>query len=51
MHVKLHPDVAAGDVERMSRCLGLFEDFCIVTQSVRDGVDVQVEVAAPAPAA
>jgi organic hydroperoxide reductase OsmC/OhrA len=51
VRVKLHPDVAPADVERMGRCLGLFEDFCIVTQSVRDGVAVQVEVASPAPAA
>ena len=32
------------DRERMKRCLDLFEDFCIVTQSVRKGVDVKVEV-------
>lgn len=51
VRVKLHPDVAAADVEGMGRCLDLFEDFCIVTQSVRDGVAVQVEVASPAPAA
>lgn len=51
VHVKLHPDVAPGDMALMSRCLDLFEDFCIVTQSVRDGIAVQVEVASPAPAA
>jgi hypothetical protein len=28
----------------VSRCLGLFEDFCIVTESVRQGVRVDVEV-------
>ena len=44
--VRLAPDVAAEDHERMQRCLGVFEDFCIVTQSVRNGlqVDVAVEV-------
>jgi hypothetical protein len=28
----------------MRRCLELFEDFCTVTQSVRGGIDVQVQV-------
>ena len=28
----------------LGRCLEIFEDFCIVTQSVRAGLDVQVEV-------
>jgi organic hydroperoxide reductase OsmC/OhrA len=32
------------DGERMKQCLGIFEDFCIVTQSVRKGIDVQVAV-------
>jgi organic hydroperoxide reductase OsmC/OhrA len=29
---------------RLSRCLDLFEDYCVVTQSVRGGVGVSVEV-------
>ena len=49
MRVRIEPVVAPDDVERMSRCLEMFEDFCIVGQSVRDGIDVAVEVA-PAPA-
>jgi uncharacterized OsmC-like protein len=32
------------DVERAQRCLELFEDFCVVTASVRNGVKVNVEV-------
>lgn len=42
--VRLAPDVAADDAERMQRCLGVFEDFCIVTQSVRQGLQVDVAV-------
>ncbi len=29
---------------RLHRCLDLFEDYCVVTQSVRAGIDVSVEV-------
>lgn len=32
------------DVGRMRRCLEVFEDFCIVTQSVRQGIPVDVSV-------
>ena len=32
------------DRERMKRCLDMFEDFCIVTQSVRKGINVEVSV-------
>jgi uncharacterized OsmC-like protein len=39
--------------ERVDRCLGLFEDFCIVSGSVREGIeiDVAVEVVSPEGAA
>ena len=42
--VSLHPEVADADRPRIHRCLELFEDFCVVTQSVRGGVDVRVTV-------
>jgi organic hydroperoxide reductase OsmC/OhrA len=45
LRVRLAPGVRAEDRERLARCLEIFEDFCIVTQSVRGGLDVQVEVA------
>ncbi len=32
------------DTPRLKRCLGLFEDFCVVTASVREGIPVAVEV-------
>ena len=33
-----------GDRSRLDRCLGLFEDYCVVTQAVRDGIPVSVRV-------
>lgn len=41
--VTLHPRIAA-ESAALARCLGSFEDFCIVTQSVRQGIDVRVHV-------
>ena len=44
MNVTLAPTVEGQPTNRYDRCLGLFEDFCIVTQSVREGIDVDVRV-------
>jgi uncharacterized OsmC-like protein len=42
-------EIPPEDQERVDRCLGVFEDFCIVSGSVRQGIeiDVEVEVASP----
>jgi organic hydroperoxide reductase OsmC/OhrA len=50
IRVRLEPALSADDAERIGRCAGLFEDFCIVGQSVLQGIDVQVEVNALTPA-
>lgn len=42
--VRIEPLVDAAQQPRMRRCLELFEDFCVVTQSVRAGIDVGVRV-------
>lgn len=44
LQVRIRLDVDPADRERMGRCLALFEEFCIVTQSVRSGIDVNVQV-------
>jgi organic hydroperoxide reductase OsmC/OhrA len=42
--VRIEPVVEASEQPRMRRCLELFEDFCVVTQSVRQGIEVDVAV-------
>ncbi len=44
LRVTIDLDVDEADRARMQRCLGLFEDFCVVTASVRRGIPVEVEV-------
>lgn len=44
LDVKIHPTLGAEEAAKASRCIDVFEDFCLVTQSVRHGIDVQVEV-------
>lgn len=44
LRVRLEPTVAPDDLGHLERCLEGFEDFCIVGQSVRQGIDVAVEV-------
>ncbi|MEZ4227155.1 MAG: OsmC family protein [Polyangiaceae bacterium] len=41
--VTLHPKIAA-ELSEFQECLGVFEDFCVVTQSVREGLKVDVQV-------
>lgn len=42
--VELVPEVSGADHGRLARCEQLFEDFCIVTASVRQGIPVNVSV-------
>jgi organic hydroperoxide reductase OsmC/OhrA len=45
MTVNLHPEV--DDPSKLERCRSIFEDFCIVTESVRQGIEVKVDVKSP----
>ena len=48
--VRLEPVVPADQHASVPRCLALFEDYCVVTASVRPAIDVRVTVAPVAPA-
>jgi len=47
--VRLEPVIPLADHHRMARCVEIFEDFCVVTASVRPGIDVHVEVVPAVP--
>ena len=42
--VELTPDVDKEYVSQMERCIALFDDFCIVTKSVEQGIPLKVKV-------
>jgi len=44
INVEIVPEVDEIDRSKLQRCLDKFEDFCVVTQSVRQGIDVSVSV-------
>ena len=48
LSVELAPEITSNEA-RTARCLEIFEDYCLVTQSVRDGIEVDVKVALPNP--
>ncbi len=45
--VSVKLDVAEEDKPRLPRCLSLFENYCTVTQSIRQGIKVNVDVQEP----
>jgi len=47
LDVTITIEVAADDRGKLDRCLGMFEDFCVVTATVRQGVPVHVRVLDP----
>ncbi len=44
IEVEIIPNIEEPDPHKLQRCLEMFEDYCVVTQSVRKGIDVSVKV-------
>ena len=44
MNVEISPGVSEGDRGKLERCVELFEEFCVVSQSVREGIPINVVV-------
>jgi uncharacterized OsmC-like protein len=44
INVKLAPEIPADQHERIGNCVRVFEDYCVVTASVRPTVEVNVTV-------
>jgi len=44
IEVRIDPRIPDAEKRKALRCLDLFEDYCVVTQSVRQGIDVRVTV-------
>lgn len=42
--VEITPEVGEEYDSQFERCLGLFEDFCVVSQSVEQGIPIKVKV-------
>jgi uncharacterized OsmC-like protein len=42
--VKLHVGAKGTDPQKLQRCIEIFENFCIVTASVRQGIPIDVTV-------
>jgi len=44
LNVVISPGVPEGSRGKLERCVELFEDFCIVSESVRQGIPITVDV-------
>lgn len=44
MHVELKPEVDDEYANQLKRCTEIFENFCIVSQSIQQGIPISVKV-------
>jgi len=44
LDVKIKTAIQEDDEKKLQRCVDIFEDYCVVTESIRNGIDVDVSV-------
>lgn len=44
VNVSIDPHLDEVEMEKFRACLGMFEDYCTVTQSVRQGIPINVQI-------
>ncbi|MEZ4588589.1 MAG: OsmC family protein [Gemmatimonadales bacterium] len=44
LSVTLSPGLEGTEPERVARCLEIFEDYCVVTEALREGLPITVDV-------
>jgi organic hydroperoxide reductase OsmC/OhrA len=44
IEVEITPEVDEDHIKQMERCTDIFERFCVVSQSVREGIAIDVKV-------
>ena len=44
INIQINLEINEKDKTRLQRCLTIFEDYCTVTQSIRQGIQVDVKV-------
>jgi organic hydroperoxide reductase OsmC/OhrA len=44
LDVEIHLETGGEEPARLGRCIDLFEDYCLVTASIRQGIPVHVQV-------
>lgn len=45
---EIAPQLGPGEAGKLERCRGIFEEFCTVTASIRQGIPVEVRLTQPA---
>ncbi len=45
--VAIEPKFDQADLEKVKRCVGFFEDYCTVSQSIRAGIPISVSIKTP----